>query len=191
MPQRPPQHRLLKLSKNHDASLRHLLVGGVSRISGSFSSAKRFPCQPKALWAGALTRKLGLRIRDEGMTASLKRKSHRAAGRASGGCDNTLELIADLASDRPVDRGMRPIRLAVDDGRPRIRGGANRHVQRDLAQKRHAKPLGLVPWGAVTEDVRFGAAMRALEIAHVLDNAENRHIDLLEHREPPPRVDQG
>jgi len=43
---------------------------------------------------------------------------------------------------------------------------------------------------AVAEDIRSSAAMRTLEITHVLDNAENRHVDLPEHREAAPRVDQ-
>ena len=42
----------------------------------------------------------------------------------------------------------------------------------------------------MAEDVRPGAALRTLKITHVLDNAENRHIDLLEHRQPAARIDQ-
>ncbi len=105
----------------------------------------------------------------------------RRAG--SGRGDHALELIADLGADRAVDRRMRPIGLAFDDRRSRIRGGANRHVQRNFAEKRHPEPLGLMPRAAMTEDVRSRAAMRTLEIAHILDNAEHRHVDLLEHRE--------
>ena len=47
-----------------------------------------------------------------------------------------------------------------------------------------------VPRAAVRENVGAAAAMRAEEIAHVLDDAEERHLDLLEHRDAAPRVDQ-
>src|SRR5665213_2261135 len=86
---------------------------------------------------------------------------------------------------------MRTVGLAFHHRRSRIRSDANRHVQRNFTQERHPQPLGLVPRAAMTEDVGFGAAMRALEIAHVLDDAELGNIDLPEHRESPPRIDQG
>src|SRR5712664_2261739 len=85
----------------------------------------------------------------------------------SGRGDRALELIADLGADGPVDRRMRPVRLARHDGIARIRGGADRHMQRNLAQKRHPQPLRLVARAAMAENVRPRAAMRALEIAHV------------------------
>src|ERR1700687_3725200 len=110
---------------------------------------------------GALTRKLGWRKRDEGMTVLFKRKSHSPG---SGRGDDALQLIADLGTDRPVDRRVRSVRLTLHDGGPGIRGGANRHVQRNFAQKRHGQPLGLVPRSAVAEDVRSVAALRAREI---------------------------
>ncbi len=44
---------------------------------------------------------------------------------------------------------------------------------------------------AVAEDLAAPAAMRAQEIAHVLDDAEHRHVDLLEHVQPLARVDEG
>ena len=42
----------------------------------------------------------------------------------------------------------------------------------------------------MTEDVGPLAAIRADEIAHVLDDAEHRHVDALEHGDAAPRVDQ-
>src|SRR5271154_165659 len=93
-----------------------------------------------------------------------------------------LELIADLGSDRPVDRRMRPVRLALDDGGAVVRAGADRHIQRNFTEERHRQTFGLMARTAMTEDIRLGAAMRTLEITHVLDNAEHRHVDLLEHR---------
>src|SRR3954463_12374757 len=109
----------------------------------------------------------------------------------SGRGDDALELVPHLSRDGAVDRRMGTVRLAVDHGRAGVRGGANRHVQGDLAQERYSELLGLVARAAMAENVGFRAALGTLEVAHVLDNAEHGHIDLLEHREPSPRVDQG
>jgi hypothetical protein len=50
---------LPKLSKNHDASLRHLLVGGVSRIAGAFPGEAIFASTEGAL-AGGFNTEVGL-----------------------------------------------------------------------------------------------------------------------------------
>src|SRR3546814_6234649 len=42
----------------------------------------------------------------------------------------------------------------------------------------HAQALGLAARAAVAEDVRLVAAIGAHEDAHVLDDAEHRHVDL-------------
>src|ERR1700742_5191743 len=85
---------------------------------------------------------------------------------------------------------MRPIRLALDNRGPAVRSGANRHVQRNLAEERYSEALGLMTRAAMPENIRLRSAVRTLEIAHVLDDAEHGHVDLLEHRQSPPRVDQ-
>src|SRR6201989_353881 len=112
-----------------------------------------------------------------------------ASSDPSGGGDNALKLIANLLADGTVDRRMGPIGLAHHPGSTGVGRGPDRHMQRDFAEEGHAQPLGLVPRAAMAENVRAFAAMRALEIAHVLDDAEHGHVDLLEHRKPPPRVD--
>src|SRR5205085_7847647 len=117
------------------------------------------------------------RKRDKGMTALIKPKLKSC----SGGRDNALNLLADLGADGAVDRRVRTVRLAVHDRRAGIRSGANRHVQRNLAEEGHAELFRLVPRAAMAENVGARAAMRTLEIAHVLDDAEHGHVDLLEH----------
>src|SRR5436305_15300104 len=87
--------------------------------------------------------------------------------------NDTLKLVAPPGADRPVDRRMLAVRLAFHYRRAGIRRRSNRHMQRDFAQKRHAQPLRLVPRPAMAENVRTRAAMRALEITHVLDNPEH------------------
>src|SRR6267154_3453843 len=169
MPPRPPPHRLPTLSKNHDASFRHLLVGAFPRFPGASLRRRRFARLLKVLWRGRFNTEVRPRKRNKGMTALIKRKSHGPWKRASGRGDNALQLIANLGTDRAVDRRVRALRFALHDRRPGIGGDADRHVQRDLAQKRHRKPLRLMPRPAMTEDIRARAAMRTLEIAHILD----------------------
>src|SRR5436190_8001432 len=101
------------------------------------------------------------------MTAPIKRKSQGSWNPALGGREGALKLVADLGSDRAINRRVRAVRLAGHHRITRIRGGANRHMQRDFAQKRYAQPLGLVSRTAMAENVRSRAAMRTLEIAHI------------------------
>src|SRR5205085_125745 len=81
----------------------------------------------------------------------------------------------------PYGVRVRAIGLRRDDGPTGVRVCADRHVERHFAEKRHPKPLRLVTGAAMREDVAALAAMRADEIAHVLDDADNRHFGLLEH----------
>ena len=82
-----------------------------------------------------------------------------------------------------------PGRLA-DDRAAVVGRVADPAVERHFAEERRAERLRLVARAAVGENVGAAAAMRADEIAHVLDDAEHRHLDLLEHRDAAPRVDQ-
>ena len=67
---------------------------------------------------------------------------------------------------------------------------ADQQVERDLAEKVHAKLLGGASRAAVAEDLGAAAAVRADEVAHVLDDAEHRHVHLAEHVERLARVEQ-
>src|SRR5438552_10816191 len=51
---------------------------GVSQISWSISSARRFARLPKVLWRGRFNTEVRPRKRDKGMAAPIKRKSHAA-----------------------------------------------------------------------------------------------------------------
>jgi len=51
----------------------------------------------------------------------------------------------------------------------------------ELAQEMHVHGLGSFPSTAVTEDVDALLAVRALQVAHVFHQSENRHSHLLEH----------
>ena len=48
----------------------------------------------------------------------------------------------------------------------------------------------LMACAAVAENVRAGAALRTEEIAHVLHNAEHRHVHALEHGNAAPRINE-
>ena len=63
-------------------------------------------------------------------------------------------------------------------------------MQRHAAQEGDAELLGLQLGAAVAEDVGALAALGADEVAHVLDDAEHRHVHLAEHVEALAGIDQ-
>src|SRR5439155_22996440 len=83
------------------------------------------------------------------------------------------ELAPNVLRDLAVDRGMRTVRLAHHDRAAGIRGLADFHIERHLAEERHLQPFRLAPRSAMAEHVGASAAVRADEIAHVLDDAEH------------------
>src|SRR5262245_1534735 len=85
---------------------------------------------------------------------------------------------------------MRAIRFAFDQRRAGIRGRADIHVKRHLSEERYAKLRSFVSRSAVAENVRPRAAMRTLEKAHVLDDAQDRNVDSREHGKAAPGIDQ-
>src|SRR5712692_8087911 len=101
------------------------------------------------------------------------------------------DLLPDLGGDVAEGLGIGRIGVRHGDRAAVVRGLADRDVERHFAEKIGAKPLGFAARAAMAEDLAALAAMRAEEIAHVLDDAEHRHIDLLEHGEPLARVDEG
>src|SRR5262245_37916876 len=63
-------------------------------------------------------------------------------------------------------------------------------MERDFAEEWQTKTLRFMARPAVAENVRARIAVRALEVAHVLDNTESGYIDLSEHGDTAPRIDQ-
>src|SRR5271169_4555433 len=92
----------------------------------------------------------------------------RGADRLAG----VEQLGAHALGDIEERLRLRAVRRADDDRRAAVRGLADHDVERNLAEERHALFLGLVAGAAVREHVGAASAMRALEIAHVLDDAE-------------------
>src|SRR6185437_5946774 len=62
-----------------------------------------------------------------------------------------FDLIEHTPGDVAIDRRVRPVRLGRDDGKPRVGTLADRHVQRDLAEERHAEPIRLLVRAAMPE----------------------------------------
>src|SRR5262249_36834257 len=79
-----------------------------------------------------------------------------------------LELVAHAFSNRAIGLGVLPVGLGRDHWQPCIRLLADDHVQRHFTEERHPEPLRLVACAAVTENVGARAALRALEVTHVL-----------------------
>jgi len=101
------------------------------------------------------------------------------------------DFLPDTTSHAPEDERVRIVGLGHGDRRSAVGGLADPQVERHLAEKLGAEPLGLQAGAAVAEDLAATSAMRAQEIAHVLDDPEHRHVDLLEHVEPLAGVEQG
>src|SRR5436190_14911281 len=57
-----------------------------------------------------------------------------------------------------------------------VAADADRLVDRDVAEERHVHVPGERLAAPLAEDVALGAAGRADEVAHVLDQAERRHV---------------
>ena len=64
-------------------------------------------------------------------------------------------------------------------------------MQRHGPQIGHVLLFGLVLGTAMAENIGPLAAMRAQEIAHILDQPQNRHIHALEHGNAAPRINQS
>ena len=72
----------------------------------------------------------------------------------------------------------------ITSGTPRVAAFANRLIDRNAAEERHAELGRHLLAAAVAEDVGLVLAVRADEVAHVLDDAERRDVQLLVHRAP-------
>src|SRR6202035_4885125 len=106
-----------------------------------------------------------------------------------------LALPRDLRDDRLGDPaeglGVRPLGLGDDDGNAAVAAADDFGVERDGAQEGGPQELGGPAAAALLEDVGHLAAVGADEGGHVLDDADHRHVDLLEHGEALPGVDEG
>src|SRR6185295_10958443 len=96
--------------------------------------------------------------------------------RRNAAAAGALELVAHARGDVAIGHGMRPVGLGGDHRQASVRLLADGHVQRDLAEERHAEPLGLAARPTMAENIGARAAVRAEEIAHVLHDPEHRHV---------------
>src|SRR5690606_40831812 len=80
-----------------------------------------------------------------------------------------------------------PTRRSSDLG---VRRLANVHRERHLAQEGDAQPCGFGLRAAVAEDVVVLAGVGGDEVAHVLDDAEQWHLDPAEHVQPLARSEE-
>src|SRR5690606_1238225 len=96
------------------------------------------------------------------------------------------QLRPDGVRNRRIGIGLLPLGLDRDDWRAPVREFANARIERNLTQKAHAEPLRLVGGTPMAERLGPAAAMRARQIAHVLDDPENGDVDLVEHGDTAP-----
>src|SRR3569833_1630539 len=94
-------------------------------------------------------------------------------------------------SDNAIDPGYWTIRIRCHRGLADVGLLANFDIERQRTQKSHAILLRHALAAALAEDV-FGVTAFAADMnAHVLDDAEHRYFDLLEHLKALAGVEQG
>src|SRR6056297_2319995 len=91
-----------------------------------------------------------------------------------------------------VAEGLRLGRVGFGDHdrRTAIRGGADVDMQRYFGHQGNAHLLALRLDPAMAEDMFLMAALAADMGGHVLDHAEHRHLELVEHVDPLARIQQ-
>src|SRR5260221_2911736 len=104
---------------------------------------------------------------------------------------SALHLLHDLPGDLPEGLGGNGVGLGDDDRLAAVAADDHARVDRYLAEEGHAEHLGRPFPAAMTEDLLTLAAVLADEVAHVLDDAEERHVHLAEHGQALARVDKG
>src|SRR5258706_9679138 len=96
-----------------------------------------------------------------------------------------------LARDVAVDGGDRALGVRNHAGLAGIGLLADADVERQRAEEFHVVVLAHLLAAAGAEDVLGVPALRADVDRHVLDDADDRDADLLEHLEALPRIDEG
>ena len=78
-----------------------------------------------------------------------------------------------------------------DSRRAAVTRSANFRIQFHASQKRYVELFGRLLCSATREDINFVLAMRADEVAHVLDHADDIHFHLAKHLDRFAGVLQG
>src|SRR5208282_881454 len=87
------------------------------------------------------------------------------------------DLVPNPRRHMAKDERVRIVGIGDGDRRSRVGGLADPQVERHLAEKLGAEPFGFEAGAAMRKDLAPTTAMRAQEIAHVLDDAEHRDVD--------------
>src|SRR5437879_1805093 len=101
-----------------------------------------------------------------------------------------LQVPNDLLRDPRVGLPDRGLRIARHDGTAGVAADRDLRVERYLPEKRHLELTRRALSPAVFEDLLPVAALGADVVGHVLDDAEDRDVDLLKHRQALAGVDQ-
>ena len=92
-------------------------------------------------------------------------------------------FFANAARYMAENEHLRIVGLEHGDRASTVGGLAGLEIQQHLAMKLRAEPLGFLSGTVMAEDLAASAQWQAQEIGHVLDDAEHRRSDLLEHVE--------
>ena len=141
--------------------------------------------------AAPLSRSRGVKAVDPPARHRRVRSHHDDSGlRAARAAHRRGRLVDEAGGDPPVGRGVGALGLGDHDRPAGIRGRPDRHVERNLTQEIHAQPERGLARAAVVEEFGAVAAFGADIVAHVLHDAEDRHVHLLEHVDAARHVEQ-
>src|SRR5262245_40853293 len=104
------------------------------------------------------------------------------------GCRCGLGAFDQPLGDIEERRRLRALWSCETDRKPAISTFANRRDKLDRSKKGNIELLGRALRSALRKDVDLLMAVRAGEVAHVLDDAEDFDIHLMKHLQRLPRV---
>src|SRR6516165_9130642 len=93
------------------------------------------------------------------------------------------DLFPDASGHAAEDKRLRIEGIRHGNRGAAVGGFADFRIERHLAEKLCSEPVGLQAGAAMRKDLAAAAAMRAQEVAHILDYAKHWHMDLLKHVE--------
>src|SRR5215472_4226824 len=145
------------------------------------------PATPEPSWSASLA---ALTIASTCMRVMSVFESSIVAGTSGTLLGVDSQAARDRVGDLQVGLGHGGLRLARDDGPAGVAAEGDLRVERDLPEEGDVQLLGRPATAPVLEDLLAVAALRAEVVRHVLDDPEDRHVDLLKHREALAGVDQ-
>src|ERR1700730_12688048 len=102
----------------------------------------------------------------------------------------SFQPCRDRPGNRKVGSCDAALRISGDDRASRVPPERDLGIERNLSEERNLQELRGLLSAAMLDDLLAMSTLRTDEVGQVLDNPEDRNVDLLKHREPLAGVDQ-